>query len=47
MGVIKDNKKFKIKKVQSNPTNPTGNVKVENKAFDIDSKTIKEKQSKE
>ncbi len=47
MGVIRDKRKFKITKKQSNPTNPTGNVKIENNKFNLDRKTIKEKKIKE
>ena len=47
MGIIKDKKKFKRKVKQSNPTNPTGNVNIDNNKFDIDEKTIKDQQAKE
>ena len=46
MGIIKDAKKFKRTKEQTNPTNPTGNVNQETNDFDIDKKTIKKQQSK-
>ncbi|NHN26370.1 hypothetical protein FIA58_011830 [Flavobacterium jejuense] len=46
MGIIRDSKKFKITKKQTNPTNPTGNVDQETNTFDIDKKTIKKQQSK-
>jgi hypothetical protein len=47
MGVTQDKRKFKIKKKQTFPTNPTGNPKMENKRFDINRKTIKESRTKE
>tara|TARA_R110002050_G_scaffold169264_3_gene301004 strand:+ start:1816 stop:1959 length:144 start_codon:yes stop_codon:yes gene_type:complete len=47
MGVIEDKRKFKIKKKQTFPTNPTGTPKLDNKEFDINRKTIKESQTKE
>jgi hypothetical protein len=46
MGVIKDNKKFKTKVEQTNPTNPTANVNQETNTFDINKETIKKQQSK-
>lgn len=47
MGIIKDNKKFERSTVQSTPTNPNGIAKkTSTKDFNIDSKTIKEKQNK-
>lgn len=46
MGTIKDNKKFKRTKEQTNPTNPTGDTKLDVNKFDIDKKTIKDQQSK-
>ena len=46
MGIIKDNKKFKRKTEQENPTNPTGNTDVDTNKFDIDEKTIKDQQNK-
>jgi len=46
MGIIKDKKKFKRNKTQSNPTNPTGNTNIETNDFDIDKETIKDQQSK-
>jgi hypothetical protein len=46
MGIIKDNKKFKRKVEQSNPTNPTGNTSINTNTFDIDEKTIKKQQNK-
>ena len=46
MGIIKDSKKFKRTKEQTNPTNPTGNANQETNDFDIDKKTIKKQQSK-
>ncbi|MEW4924658.1 hypothetical protein [Algibacter sp. 2305UL17-15] len=46
MGKIKDNKKFKRKVEQKDPTNPKPNDKSETNTFDIDKKTIKEQQNK-
>ncbi|MBD0852383.1 hypothetical protein [Maribacter arenosus] len=46
MGIIKDNKKFKRKVEQSNPTNPTGNTSIDTNTFDIDKKTIRKQQNK-
>ncbi len=46
MGIIKDRKKFKVSKTQSNPTNPTGNVNQKTNDFDIDKSTIKSQQTK-
>jgi len=46
MGTIKDNKKFKTSKEQTNPTNPTGNTNLETNQYDIDKKTIKDQRSK-
>jgi len=46
MGIIKDKKKFKTSKEQSNPTNPTGNINQDTNQFDIDEKTIKKQQNK-
>ncbi len=46
MGIIKDRKKFKRKEEQENPTNPTGNTKIDTNKFDIDEKTIKNQQNK-
>ena len=46
MGEIKDKRKFKRKVEQSNPTNPTGNTKVDTNKFDIEKGTIKEQQNK-
>ena len=46
MGIIKDNKKFKRKVEQSNPTNPTGNINIDTNKFNIDEKTIKKQQNK-
>ncbi|WP_178984554.1 hypothetical protein [Winogradskyella helgolandensis] len=46
MGIIKDRKKFKISKKQTNPTNPTGNVNQKTNEFDIDKTTIKSQQIK-
>tara|TARA_R110000868_G_scaffold257374_1_gene514471 strand:- start:4865 stop:4987 length:123 start_codon:yes stop_codon:yes gene_type:complete len=38
MGEIKDKRKFKVTKKQTNPTNPTGDLNIENKKFDIKKK---------
>ena len=46
MGMIKDRKKFKTTVKQTNPTNPTGNTKLETNDFDIDEKTIKNQKNK-
>ena len=46
MGTIEDNRKFKRKEEQSNPTNPTGNTNIDTNKFDIDEKTIKDQQNK-
>lgn len=46
MGIIKDKRKFKRKEEQENPTNPTGNTKIDTNKFDIDEKTIKDQQNK-
>jgi hypothetical protein len=47
MGIIRDNKKFKRKTEQSNPTNPEGIAKKTTiNKFNIDSNTIKEQQNK-
>lgn len=46
MGIIEDNKKFKRKKEQKTPTNPTGNTNIETNDFDIDEKTIKKQRKK-
>lgn len=46
MGIIKDRRKFKIKVIQSNPTNSTGGIKIKNRTFAIDKKTIDENQSR-
>ncbi|MFD2607442.1 hypothetical protein ACFSSG_18225 [Euzebyella marina] len=45
MGIIED-KKFRRKKEQSNPTNPTGNTRIDTNKFDFDEKTIKNQQNK-
>lgn len=47
MGTITDKRKFKPKKEQKNPTNPTGNTNIETNDFDIDEKTIKDQQNKD
>ncbi|MFS4482151.1 hypothetical protein ACKGJY_03990 [Hyunsoonleella sp. 2307UL5-6] len=46
MGIIKDKKKFKITKEQTNPTNPTGKTDIITNNFDIGKKTIKSQQTK-
>lgn len=46
MATTNDKRKFKRKVKQSSPTNPTGNTKIDNNAFDIDKKTIKKQQNK-
>ncbi|WP_197496157.1 hypothetical protein [Maribacter hydrothermalis] len=46
MGIIKDNKKFKRKVEQNNPTNPTGNTDIDTNKFDIEKATIKKQQNK-
>lgn len=46
MGPIEDNRKFKRKQEQSNPTNPTGNTNIDTNKFDIDEKAIKDQQNK-
>tara|TARA_R110002096_G_scaffold6222_13_gene28837 strand:+ start:1862 stop:2005 length:144 start_codon:yes stop_codon:yes gene_type:complete len=46
MGIIKDRKKFKRTKEQTNPTNPTGNINQLNKQYKIDEQTIKKQQNK-
>ncbi|WP_369997751.1 hypothetical protein [Winogradskyella sp.] len=46
MGIIKDKRKFKPTKEQSNPTNPTGDVNQKTNQFDIDENTIKDQQKK-
>jgi hypothetical protein len=45
MGMIKDRKKFKITKEQTNPTNPTANINQLNKEYKIDEPTIKKQQN--
>ncbi|WP_343487318.1 hypothetical protein [Allomuricauda sp. d1] len=46
MGTIKDKRKFKRKKEQDNPTNPTGKTDRDNNVFDIEKDTVKEQQNK-
>ncbi|TCK66879.1 hypothetical protein DFQ05_2165 [Winogradskyella wandonensis] len=46
MGMIKDRKKFKTSKTQTNPTNPTANINQDTNDFDIDKATIKKQQVK-
>jgi hypothetical protein len=43
---MSDQRKFKRKVEQSNPTNPTGGNHTKDKTFDVDKKTIDENQSK-
>ncbi|MCL5129289.1 hypothetical protein [Algibacter sp. L4_22] len=47
MGIINNKRKFKITKEQTNPTNPTGDLNIENKKFDIKRETIKDSKTKE
>ncbi|KPM32082.1 Hypothetical protein I595_1731 [Croceitalea dokdonensis DOKDO 023] len=47
MGIIKDKRKFKRKKEQSDPTNPTGNVNIDTNKFDIEKDTIRDQQNKQ
>ncbi len=46
MSITEDKRKFKRKKEQTNPTNPTGNRNIDTNDFDIDKKTIKDQQNK-
>ena len=46
MGIIEDKKKFKPKKKQINPTNPTGKTDINPNRFDIDEDTIRKQQNK-
>lgn len=46
MATTDDNRKFKRKVKQNNPTNPTGNTNIETNDFDIDKKTIRKQQKK-
>lgn len=41
-----DNRKFKRRKHQYNPTNPTGNTHIDTNTFDIEKDTIREQQNK-
>jgi len=41
-----DKRKFRRKEQQTNPTNPTGNTKIDTNKVDIDKKTIKKQQNK-
>lgn len=43
---MSDNRRFKRKVEQSNPTNPSGGTKTKNKTFDVDKKNIDKNQSK-
>ncbi|WP_193353725.1 hypothetical protein [Cellulophaga baltica] len=45
MGIFKDRLKFKITKIQTHPTNPTGNVNQLNKEYKIDEPTIRKQQN--
>lgn len=42
---MSDPRKFKPKVKQTNPTNPNIGIKIKNKEFNIDKKTIDENQS--
>ncbi|QNK78963.1 hypothetical protein [Winogradskyella undariae] len=46
MGIIKDEKKFRRKTKQTNPTNLTANINQKTNSFDINPNTIKEQQTK-
>ena len=46
MGIFTDKRKFKRKTEQSNPTNPTGNTKIDTNKFDINEGAIKDQQNK-
>ena len=46
MGMIKDRKRFKRTKVQTYPTNPTGNTNQSTDHFDFEKTTIKKQQNK-
>lgn len=46
MGFIKDSKKFKRTKMQTNPTNPTGNTNQITSHFNFDETTVKKQQNK-
>lgn len=46
MGMIKDRKKFKRAKEQTNPTNPNGNTDQLTNHFDYDETTVKKQQNK-
>jgi len=43
---MSDNREFKTKVTQTNPTNPTGGTDIKNRKFNIDKKTIDENQSR-
>ena len=47
MGITQDKRKFKVTKKQTNPTNPTGNVEIDNKKFDMNRESIKDSKTKE
>ncbi|WP_262713835.1 hypothetical protein [Pareuzebyella sediminis] len=42
-----NDKRFKRKKEQHDPTNPTGNTKIRNDKFDINDRTINEQRNKQ
>lgn len=46
MGIFSDNRKFNTTVEQSNPTNPTGYLKMETNDFDFNKPTIKKQQNK-
>ncbi|NKI28076.1 hypothetical protein HCG49_16050 [Arenibacter sp. 6A1] len=46
MGIISENRKFKRKVTQENPTNPTGNTSIETNKINFDEDTIKKQQNK-
>jgi len=46
MGMIKDRKKFKRTKEQTNPTNPTGNTDQLTNHFAFNETTVKKQQNK-
>ncbi len=43
---MNDRRKFKRKREQHNPANPTGNTNIDTNTFDIDESTIKDQQNK-
>ncbi|SHJ26339.1 hypothetical protein SAMN04487911_11545 [Arenibacter nanhaiticus] len=46
MGIIRENRKFKRKVTQENPTNPTGKTNIETNKINFDEDTIKKQQNK-